>query len=124
MSQSHDSNDVSIGEGGDGDSKVKHCDDEALVQSIVDAIPSDDRKSLNLELRSFVDRHSCHHRPIALVSSGGTAADLEVNSVRCLDNFSTGKRGAISVEGEICFLPCGQGCNGCSLLRHFEIDHF
>ncbi|OEU15417.1 DNA/pantothenate metabolism flavo protein, partial [Fragilariopsis cylindrus CCMP1102] len=37
-------------------------------------------------------------RPIALVSSGGTAADLEIHSVRCLDNFSTGKRGAISVE--------------------------
>jgi hypothetical protein len=78
--------------------------DEAIVQSFVDAIPSEDRRSLDLELRSFVVRHSCHHRPIALVSSGGTAADLEVNSVRCLDNFSTGKRGAISVEGEISFV--------------------
>jgi len=75
-------------------------DDEAIVQSFVDAIPSKDRRSLDLELQSFVIRHASHHRPIALVSSGGTAADLEVNSVRCLDNFSTGKRGAISVEGE------------------------
>ncbi len=75
-------------------------DHEATVQSFVDTIPPKDRKLLDLELQSFVIRHSSHHRPIALVSSGGTAADLEVNSVRCLDNFSTGKRGSISVEGE------------------------
>jgi len=73
-------------------------DDEVIVQSFVDAIPSHDRKALILELQSFVVRHASYHRPIALVSSGGTAADLEVHSVRCLDNFSTGKRGAISVE--------------------------
>eukprot|EP00533_Pseudo-nitzschia_delicatissima_P003839 CAMPEP_0116101712 /NCGR_PEP_ID=MMETSP0327-20121206/12955_1 /TAXON_ID=44447 /ORGANISM="Pseudo-nitzschia delicatissima, Strain B596" /LENGTH=468 /DNA_ID=CAMNT_0003593689 /DNA_START=104 /DNA_END=1507 /DNA_ORIENTATION=- len=73
-------------------------DHEATVQSFVDTIPPKDRKLLDLELQSFVIRHSSHHRPIALVSSGGTAADLEVNSVRCLDNFSTGKRGSISVE--------------------------
>ena len=57
-----------------------------------------DKENLGLELRSFVLRHASHHRPIAVVTSGGTAADLEVNSVRCLDNFSTGLRGAISVE--------------------------
>jgi phosphopantothenate-cysteine ligase len=73
-------------------------DDEVTVQSFVDAIPAKERQSLEWELRSFVVRHSSHHRPIALVSSGGTAADLEVHSVRCLDNFSTGLRGAISVE--------------------------
>jgi phosphopantothenate---cysteine ligase (ATP) len=37
-------------------------------------------------------------QPICLVSSGGTAVDLEVNAVRHLENFSTGLRGAISVE--------------------------
>eukprot|EP00536_Pseudo-nitzschia_multiseries_P000130 jgi/Psemu1/62499/estExt_Genemark1.C_30013 len=71
---------------------------QAVVRSFVDAIPPEERRSLDLELQSFVVRHASHHRPIALVSSGGTAADLEINSVRCLDNFSTGKRGAISVE--------------------------
>jgi len=88
--------------GADGKSNVvvEVVDDEAIVQSFVDGMPSEDRRSLDLELQSFVIRHASHHRPIALVSSGGTAADLEVNSVRCLDNFSTGKRGAISVEGE------------------------
>ena len=49
-------------------------------------------------LRSFTIRHTAHHRPVALVTSGGTAADLEVNAVRFLDNFSTGLRGACAVE--------------------------
>ena len=56
------------------------------------------KEELELELAQFVLYHSSHQRPIALVTSGGTAADLEVNSVRSLDNFSTGLRGAISVE--------------------------
>jgi len=98
MNVSTKTNDSSTGAGGDGNSPVEKFEDEAIVQSFVDAIPTEDRKSLDLQLQSFVLRHCSHHRPIALVSSGGTAADLEVNSVRCLDNFSTGKRGAISVE--------------------------
>lgn len=49
-------------------------------------------------LDAFVSGHALSQRPIAVVSSGGTAADLELNSVRCLENFSTGLRGAISVE--------------------------
>jgi phosphopantothenate-cysteine ligase len=53
---------------------------------------------MKLELDAFIVQHATHHRPIAFVSSGGTAADLEVHSVRCLDNFSTGLRGAVSVE--------------------------
>lgn len=53
---------------------------------------------LKLESDAFIVHHATHHRPIAFVSSGGTAADLEVHSVRCLDNFSTGLRGAVSVE--------------------------
>ena len=46
----------------------------------------------------IVGQQTTFVRPICLVSSGGTAVDLEVNAVRCLDNFSTGLRGAISVE--------------------------
>ena len=97
--------DSSSSAGGNVDSKVEKFGDESVVQSFVDAIPPEDRRLLDDELRSFVVLHASHHRPIALVSSGGTAADLEVNSVRCLDNFSTGKRGAISVEGENSFTP-------------------
>lgn len=57
-------------------------------------------------IQAFVIRHQSHHRPIALVTSGGTAADLEVNAVRYLDNFSTGLRGAVSAEQ---FLRRGYG---------------
>jgi phosphopantothenate-cysteine ligase len=66
--------------------------------SFLSDLPPKERKDLELELKAFGVRHASHHRPVALVTSGGTAADLEINSVRCLDNFSTGLRGAISVE--------------------------
>ncbi|KAL3791077.1 hypothetical protein HJC23_012062 [Cyclotella cryptica] len=49
-------------------------------------------------LQNFTTRHTSHHRPVALVTSGGTAADLELNAVRFIDNFSTGLRGACAVE--------------------------
>jgi phosphopantothenate---cysteine ligase (ATP) len=35
---------------------------------------------------------------IVLVTSGGTAVPLEKQTVRFLDNFSTGNRGALSSE--------------------------
>ena len=56
----------------------------------------DDR--LRRRLRDFVVRHASRHVPVALVTSGGTVAPLEVETVRFLDNFSTGTRGAIAVE--------------------------
>lgn len=49
-------------------------------------------------LKLFTTRHASEYRPIALVTSGGTTAPLEVNEVRFLDNFSTGRRGALSAE--------------------------
>jgi phosphopantothenate-cysteine ligase len=57
-----------------------------------------DRIEVQKTLDEFVAQHAVHHRPLAVVTSGGTVADLELNSVRCLDNFSTGLRGAIAVE--------------------------
>ncbi|BHF61796.1 hypothetical protein SprV_0100477300 [Sparganum proliferum] len=44
----------------------------------------------------FVGRHRGHR--IVLVTSGGTTAPLELNTVRFIDNFSTGQRGAVSAE--------------------------
>lgn len=74
-----------------------------MNQTLPDGISS---AELNL-LHAFTTRHQSHHRPIALVTSGGTAADLEMQTVRFIDNFSTGKRGAISVEE---FLKRGYAC--------------
>ena len=53
---------------------------------------------LQHKLQNFTVRHTSHHIPIALVTSGGTSAPLEHNCVRYLDNFSTGTRGAYAVE--------------------------
>lgn len=43
-------------------------------------------------------------RPIAVVTSGGTAVPLEKRCVRFIDNFSGGTRGALSTEEflEVC----------------------
>ncbi|CAF1051319.1 unnamed protein product [Adineta ricciae] len=57
--------------------------------------------STNIDLalvQSFVDKHRTANRPIVLVTSGGTTVPLEKNTVRFIDNFSTGQRGAASVE--------------------------
>jgi len=53
---------------------------------------------LQHKLQNFTVRHTSHHIPLALVTSGGTSAPLEHNCVRYLDNFSTGNRGAYAVE--------------------------
>eukprot|EP00580_Thalassiosira_gravida_P015842 CAMPEP_0201657092 /NCGR_PEP_ID=MMETSP0494-20130426/439_1 /ASSEMBLY_ACC=CAM_ASM_000839 /TAXON_ID=420259 /ORGANISM="Thalassiosira gravida, Strain GMp14c1" /LENGTH=534 /DNA_ID=CAMNT_0048133853 /DNA_START=39 /DNA_END=1643 /DNA_ORIENTATION=- len=62
---------------------------------------SKDQQLLLKKLQNFTTRHTSHHVPLALVTSGGTAAPLEHNCVRFLDNFSTGTRGAYAVE-EFC----------------------
>lgn len=51
-------------------------------------------------VREFVDFHiqTDPSRPIALVTSGGTTVPLENQTVRFIDNFSAGTRGATSAE--------------------------
>ena len=66
--------------------------------SFVNELDSKIKNELENSLREFTIRHTSKHCPIALVTSGGTTADLEINSVRTIDNFSTGLRGSISVE--------------------------
>mmetsp|Transcript_59809 Transcript_59809/g.177267 ORF Transcript_59809/g.177267 Transcript_59809/m.177267 type:complete len:517 (-) Transcript_59809:91-1641(-) len=72
--------------------------DVRLEEAKIPPLPEADHSNLSSLLDAFTVRHQSHHRPIALVTSGGTATDLEVNFVRFLDNFSTGLRGAVSVE--------------------------
>ena len=70
----------------------------AAAEAQVAPLPPAELSQIQPLLQAFCIRHQSHHRPIALVTSGGTATDLEVNSVRFLDNFSTGLRGAVSAE--------------------------
>lgn len=74
-------------------------DDEiTAAEAQIQPLPPSELSQLQPLLDAFTTRHQSHHRPIVLVTSGGTATDLEVNSVRFLDNFSTGLRGAVSAE--------------------------
>lgn len=48
--------------------------------------------------RAFVGDHLLSHRKVVLVTSGGTTVPLENQTVRFIDNFSAGTRGATSAE--------------------------
>lgn len=48
--------------------------------------------------REFIDFHSKAGRRVVLVTSGGTTVPLERQTVRFIDNFSAGTRGATSAE--------------------------
>jgi len=48
--------------------------------------------------RAFIEQHAKQNRKVALVTSGGTTVPLENQTVRFIDNFSAGTRGATSAE--------------------------
>ncbi|KAF9889875.1 hypothetical protein FE257_006965 [Aspergillus nanangensis] len=48
--------------------------------------------------RAFIDLHVEANRRVVLVTSGGTTVPLENQTVRFIDNFSAGTRGATSAE--------------------------
>ncbi|RIA92839.1 DNA/pantothenate metabolism flavo protein [Glomus cerebriforme] len=56
-------------------------------------LPEDEKK-----VKEFVNKHNKAGRRIVLITSGGTTVPLENNTVRFLDNFSAGTRGATSAE--------------------------
>ncbi|KKP00255.1 hypothetical protein THAR02_07638 [Trichoderma harzianum] len=47
---------------------------------------------------AFITQHAAANRRVVLVTSGGTTVPLEKNTVRFIDNFSAGTRGATSAE--------------------------
>jgi phosphopantothenate---cysteine ligase (ATP) len=48
--------------------------------------------------RDFIQHHLAANRRVVLVTSGGTTVPLEKQTVRFIDNFSAGTRGATSAE--------------------------
>ncbi|KAG4033332.1 hypothetical protein MFRU_005g03430 [Monilinia fructicola] len=48
--------------------------------------------------QAFIDMHAAAGRRVVLVTSGGTTVPLERQTVRFIDNFSAGTRGATSAE--------------------------
>ncbi|KAF2691692.1 phosphopantothenate-cysteine ligase-like protein [Lentithecium fluviatile CBS 122367] len=59
--------------------------------------PKDIKVTITLA-REFIHRHGDESRRVVLVTSGGTTVPLETNTVRYIDNFSAGTRGATSAE--------------------------
>jgi len=55
-------------------------------------------ESARARMQSFVAAALEKKQRIALVTSGGTTVPMETNTVRFLDNFSTGTRGALCTE--------------------------
>ncbi|KAI1080526.1 DNA/pantothenate metabolism flavoprotein [Whalleya microplaca] len=47
---------------------------------------------------SFISQHAAANRRVVLITSGGTTVPLEKQTVRFIDNFSAGTRGATSAE--------------------------
>ena len=59
-----------------------------------------DKKEILLKIDIFISliQKENNNNKIILITSGGTSVPLEKNTVRSLENFSTGKRGAICAE--------------------------
>lgn len=53
---------------------------------------------LAVQVAEFIKFHNANNTKIALITSGGTTVPLENNTVRFIDNFSAGTRGATSAE--------------------------
>ncbi|EDU50090.1 Dfp Phosphopantothenoylcysteine synthetase decarboxylase [Pyrenophora tritici-repentis] len=60
--------------------------------------PPKDLKTNTTLAREFVTRHANEGLRVVLVTSGGTTVPLEQQTVRYIDNFSAGTRGATSAE--------------------------
>ncbi|KAJ3318639.1 hypothetical protein HDU76_000779 [Blyttiomyces sp. JEL0837] len=60
--------------------------------------PPTNLASITNRVKTFVERHGKENRRIVLVTSGGTTVPLEAQTVRFIDNFSAGTRGATSTE--------------------------
>lgn len=76
----------------------------------------------------FSKRHKANETRIVLVTSGGTTVPLEHNTVRFVDNFSAGTRGAASAEYflknnyAVIFLHRGKSLE--PFTRHFSAKQF
>jgi len=61
-------------------------------------LPPDTLEKHSALAKEFIDYHAAAGRRVVLVTSGGTTVPLERQTVRFIDNFSAGTRGATSAE--------------------------
>ncbi|XP_022538172.2 phosphopantothenate--cysteine ligase [Astyanax mexicanus] len=76
-------------------SPVPAASDGGLCEEF--AVPSQVEEVRRL-MAEFAERHDAGGRRVVLITSGGTKVPLESRTVRFLDNFSSGRRGASSAE--------------------------
>ncbi|KAK7729827.1 Phosphopantothenate--cysteine ligase cab2 [Cytospora paraplurivora] len=60
--------------------------------------PPKDLEKYTTRVQEFIDFHVKAKRRVCLITSGGTTVPLEKQTVRFIDNFSAGTRGATSAE--------------------------
>ncbi|KAH9255369.1 hypothetical protein BASA81_006488 [Batrachochytrium salamandrivorans] len=91
----------------EGNKKPRAAIGEELEEDFFSqSIAPRDLVAVQAQLDKFVLRNQ--HKPIVLVTSGGTTVPLERNTVRFIDNFSTGSRGAqmcqefLAQSNEVC----------------------
>ncbi|CAG5119471.1 unnamed protein product [Candidula unifasciata] len=61
-------------------------------------IPEESIGAKKIQIDEFTRKHAQNNTRVVLVTSGGTTVPLESRTVRFLDNFSIGTRGATSAE--------------------------
>ncbi|KAF3923352.1 hypothetical protein ABW21_db0204300 [Orbilia brochopaga] len=61
-------------------------------------LPPPELDDYSSRTEEFVNHHFRHQRRVVLITSGGTTVPLENQTVRFIDNFSAGTRGATSAE--------------------------
>ncbi|KAJ3416863.1 hypothetical protein HDV05_008448 [Chytridiales sp. JEL 0842] len=81
--------------------------------------PPANLQTVSKKVDAFVSKHKAAGRRIVLVTSGGTTVPLEAQTVRFIDNFSAGTRGATSTEY---FLEAGYAV--IFLHRQFSLQPF
>eukprot|EP01084_Bolivina_argentea_P286956 492355_1 len=69
-----------------------------VQQFLQETEPPSNIKQIQQDVIQFVAMHASSNRNFVFITSGGTTVPLELNTVRFIDNFSTGTRGAASCE--------------------------
>lgn len=52
----------------------------------------------NQRIENFIANLKSQSKPVIFITSGGTSTPFEKHTVRAVENFSTGRRGALSAE--------------------------
>ncbi|KAM3069600.1 Phosphopantothenate--cysteine ligase cab2 [Clarireedia jacksonii] len=78
---------------------IRKTTDEAAERDYFSENPAPANLERHTSLaKGFIDFHAAAGRRVVLVTSGGTTVPLERQTVRFIDNFSAGTRGATSAE--------------------------